>query len=243
MNGSDFVLELNNVSKTYKNSNKKAIDNINLSVEPGDIYGFIGPNGAGKSTTIKCIVGIHSYDEGEILFNGISVKENALAVKEQIAYVPDNPDLYEYLSGIKYLNFIANIYGVDADTKNSLIDKYAKLFAIEKDLANPIKTYSHGMKQKIALISALIHKPKLIILDEPFVGLDPKASFDLKNILTEICQEGGIVFFSSHVLEVVERFCNKIAIIKDGKIIASGRTDEVKGEGTLEERFLGLFNE
>ena len=243
MNGSDFVLELNNVSKTYKNSNKKAIDNINLSVEPGDIYGFIGPNGAGKSTTIKCIVGIHSYDEGEILFNGISVKENALAVKEQIAYVPDNPDLYEYLSGIKYLNFIANIYGVDADTKNSLIDKYAKLFAIEKDLANPIKTYSHGMKQKIALISALIHKPKLIILDEPFVGLDPKASFDLKNILTEICQDGGIVFFSSHVLEVVERFCNKIAIIKDGKIIASGRTDEVKGEGTLEERFLGLFNE
>lgn len=237
------MLEIKNVSKTYKNAKKKAIENINLTLMPGDIYGFIGPNGAGKSTTIKCIVGIHQFEEGDILFNGLSIKENALKFKQQIAYVPDNPDLYEHLSGIKYLDFIANIYGVTKDRKNELINYYANLFHIESDLANPIKTYSHGMKQKIALIAALIHNPKLIVLDEPFVGLDPKASFDLKECLKKLCETGVIVFFSSHVLEVVEKFCNKIAIIKNGQIIASGLTEQVKGSGTLEDKFLGLFNE
>ena len=236
------MLEIKNISKTYKKSNVKAIDNVSLEIEDGDIYGFIGPNGAGKSTTIKCIVGIHSYDEGEILINGISIKDKPLYAKQHMAYVPDNPDLYEHLSGIGYINFICNIYGV-GEEKNELIHKYASMFDIEDKLANPIKTYSHGMKQKIALIAALVHKPKLLILDEPFVGLDPKASHDLKEIMRELCQNGTMIFFSSHVLEVVEKFCNKIAIIKDGKIVASGLTDMVRGEDTLENKFLELFNE
>ena len=236
------MLEISNISKTYKKSKTKAIDDVSLTIEDGDIYGFIGPNGAGKSTTIKCVVGIHSYDEGEITLNGISIKDNPLEAKKQMAYVPDNPDLYEHLSGIGYINFVCNIYGV-GEEKNNLIHKYAEMFDIEDKLANPIKTYSHGMKQKIALIAALVHKPKLLILDEPFVGLDPKASHDLKEIMKDLCQDGTMIFFSSHVLEVVEKFCNKIAIIKDGKIIASGTTDEVRGEDTLENKFLELFNE
>lgn len=236
------MLEIKNLSKTYKKAPTKAIDNVSITIEDGDIYGFIGPNGAGKSTTIKCIVGIHSYDEGEILLDGVSIKQNPMDAKRKMAYVPDNPDLYEHLSGIKYIDFVCNIYGV-GEEKNELIHKYATLFDIESKLADPIKTYSHGMKQKVALIAALVHKPKLLILDEPFVGLDPKASFDLKELMKELCQTGTMIFFSSHVLEVVEKFCNKIAIIKDGKIVASGLTDEIKGEETLEDKFLELFNE
>lgn len=234
------MLTIKHLSKTYKGANKKAIDDINIEIEDGDIYGFIGPNGAGKSTTIKCIVGINDYNEGEILFNGQNILNNNMEFKRQIAYIPDNPDLYEQLSGIEFLDFVANIYNV-GEEKNELIHKYSSLFGLENDLANPIRTYSHGMKQKLALISALIHKPKLIILDEPFVGLDPKASHDLKEILSKLCVEGVSIFFSSHVLEVVEKFCNKVAIIKDGKIISSGLTEEVKGNETLEDKFLELF--
>lgn len=236
------MLEIKNLSKTYAKSQKKAVEDINLTIEDGDIYGFIGPNGAGKSTTIKCVVGIHSFEEGEITLDGVSVKREPLKFKKMVSYVPDNPDVYEHLTGIAYIDFICNIYNV-GEEKNTLISKYAKVFNIEKDLANPIKTYSHGMKQKVALIAALVHKPKLLILDEPFVGLDPKASHDLKEILKELCEEGTIVFFSSHVLEVVEKFCNKIAIIKNGKIVTSGPTDVVKGDGSLEDTFLELFNE
>ena len=234
------MLTIKHLSKIYKGANKKAIDDINIEIEDGDIYGFIGPNGAGKSTTIKCIVGINDYNEGEILFNGQNILNNNMEFKRQIAYIPDNPDLYEQLSGIEFLDFVANIYNV-GEEKNELIHKYSSLFGLENDLANPIRTYSHGMKQKLALISALIHKPKLIILDEPFVGLDPKASHDLKEILSKLCVEGVSIFFSSHVLEVVEKFCNKVAIIKDGKIISSGLTEEVKGNETLEDKFLELF--
>ena len=236
------MLEIKKLSKTYKGSNIKAIDDINITIEEGDIYGFIGPNGAGKSTTIKCIVGILSNYEGEIKFNGRNILKNSIECKKDMAYIPDNPDLYENLSGIEYINFVCNVYGVN-EARELLIDKYARMFGIENDLANPIKSYSHGMKQKTALIAALVHKPKLLILDEPFVGLDPKASHDLKECMRDLCNEGSMIFFSSHVLEVVEKFCNKIAIIKNGKIVASGDTDEIKGESSLEERFLELFNE
>ena len=236
------MLEIKNLGKSYKGSSKKAIDDINITIEDGDIYGFIGPNGAGKSTTIKCVVGIHKYDEGEILFDGESILKNPLAIKAKTAYIPDNPDLYEHLSGIGYIDFVCNIYGVGPE-KNELIHKYADMFGIEKDLANPIKNYSHGMKQKVAIIAALVHKPKLLVLDEPFVGLDPKASHDLKEVMKELCSQGVMIFFSSHVLEVVEKFCNKIAIIKDGKIVASGRTEDVKGGESLEDKFMELFNE
>lgn len=233
------MLELRNVSKIYRKSQTKAIDDINLTIEDGDIYGFIGPNGAGKSTTIKCIVGIHDY-AGDILLDGVSVRKNELECKRKMAYVPDNPDLYEHLSGIGYIDFVCNVYGVGKE-KNELVHKYAFMFGIEEKLADPIKTYSHGMKQKIALIAALVHKPKLLILDEPFVGLDPKASHDLKEVMKELCAEGSMIFFSSHVLEVVEKLCNKIAIIKNGKIVVSGETEEVKGDSSLEEIFLELF--
>lgn len=236
------MLEIKNLSKSYRGSNKKAIDSVNITIEDGDIYGFIGPNGAGKSTTIKCVVGILDFVDGEIILDGESIKNNPLKSKQKIAYVPDNPDLYEHLSGIGYLNFICDIYGVGAE-KNELIHKYSDLFNIEKDLANPIKSYSHGMKQKLALIAAFIHKPKLLILDEPFVGLDPKATHDLKEILKDLCKDGTMIFFSSHVLEIVEKFCNKIAIIKDGKIVASGETEDVKGDGSLEDTFMELFDE
>ncbi|HIT43683.1 TPA: ABC transporter ATP-binding protein [Candidatus Avacholeplasma faecigallinarum] len=236
------MLEIKNVSKTYKNGKVKAIDDISLQIDDGDIYGFIGPNGAGKSTTIKCIVGIHGYDNGEILLDGVSIKKNPIEAKMKMAYVADNPELYEHLTGIQYIDFVCNIYGV-GEQKNELISKYANLFQIEDRLSDPIKTYSHGMKQKIALISALVHSPKLLILDEPFVGLDPKASYDLKEIMRDLCSNGTMIFFSSHVLEVVEKFCNKIAIIKDGKIIVSGNTEEIKGSESLEEKFLELFNE
>lgn len=233
------MLELRHLTKIYKKASVKAVDDINLTIEDGDIYGFIGPNGAGKSTTIKCIVGIHDY-EGDILFDGVSVRDNELECKKKTAYVPDNPDLYEHLTGIGYIDFVCNIYGV-GEEKNDLIHKYATMFEIEDKLADPIKTYSHGMKQKIALIAALVHHPKLLILDEPFVGLDPKASHDLKEVMKELCKEGAMIFFSSHVLEVVEKLCNKIAIIKNGKIVVCGNTEEVKGDSSLEEIFLELF--
>ena len=236
------MLKVKHLTKTYRNSNVKAIEDVNLEIEDGDIFGFIGPNGAGKSTTIKCIVGIHGYDEGEIDFNGLNLKDNTLTYKSQLAYVPDNPDVYEFMTGIQYLDFIANTFKV-GDEKNELIHKYASMFGIENDLANPIKTYSHGMKQKIQIIAAIIHKPKLMVLDEPFVGLDPKAAFDLKEVMKELCKEGTMILFSSHVLEVVEKFCNKIAIIKKGHIIASGLTEEVRGGESLEEKFMELFNE
>ncbi len=236
------MLSIRNVSKTYKKSTVKAIDDVSIEIEDGDIYGFIGPNGAGKSTTIKCIVGIHGYDSGEIYLNGKTLKDDPIAYKKMFAYVPDNPDVYEHLTGIQYLDFIANVFGLGSE-RNELIHKYASLFGIEKDLANPVRTYSHGMKQKLQLISALIHNPKLLVLDEPFVGLDPKATHDLKEVMKELCSQGTMIFFSSHVLEVVEKFCNKIAIIKNGKIVAQGLTEEVKGDESLEDKFMELFNE
>ena len=236
------MLEIKNISKTYRKSNVKAIDNVSLTIEEGDIFGFIGPNGSGKSTTIKCITGIHSYDEGEIVFDGMSVKDKPLLCKQQMAYVPDNPDVYETLTGIDYINFVCDVYNVGEERKE-LINKYAEMFNIKEQLTNQIKSYSHGMKQKVVLIAALAHKPKLLILDEPFVGLDPKASFDLKEVMKEICSNGTMIFFSSHVLEVVEKLCNKIAIIKEGKIIAAGNTEDVKGNTSLENVFLELFDE
>lgn len=234
------MLEIKGLTKKYKNADKNAIEDINLTIENGDIYGFIGPNGAGKSTTIKCLVGIHSFEKGSIMLDGLSIKDNSIEFKHQISYVPDNPDLYEFLTGMEYINFVSNVY--DEDVSKEDIINLAKKFNLENNLLEPIRTYSHGMKQKIALIGALIHKPKLIVLDEPFVGLDPKAAFDLKEIIKELCQNGMMVFFSSHVLEVVEKFCNKIAIIKNGQIVSSGLTDDVKGDSSLEEAFLELYD-
>ena len=235
------MLEIKNVSKTYKKASVKAIDNVSITIEDGDIYGFIGPNGAGKSTTIKCVVGIHSFDEGEIILNGKTLSD-PIRYKKMIAYVPDNPDIYEHLTGIGYLEFISNVFNL-GDERNELIHKYASKFGIEDKLANPVKSYSHGMRQKLQIIAALIHNPKLLVLDEPFVGLDPKATYDLKEIMKELCKNGTMIFFSSHVLEVVEKFCNKIAIIKNGKIVAEGKTEDVKGDETLEDKFMELFNE
>ncbi len=234
------MLEIKGLTKKYKNADKNAIEDINLTIENGDIYGFIGPNGAGKSTTIKCLVGIHSFEKGSIMLDGLSIKDNPIEFKHQISYVPDNPDLYEFLTGMEYINFVSNVY--DEDVSKEDVINLAKKFNLENNLLEPIRTYSHGMKQKIALIGALIHKPKLIVLDEPFVGLDPKAAFDLKEIIKELCQNGMMVFFSSHVLEVVEKFCNKIAIIKNGQIVSSGLTDDVKGDSSLEEAFLELYD-
>lgn len=234
------MLEIKGLTKKYKNADKNAIEDINLTIENGDIYGFIGPNGAGKSTTIKCLVGIHSFEKRSIMLDGLSIKDNPIEFKHQISYVPDNPDLYEFLTGMEYINFVSNVY--DEDVSKEDIINLAKKFNLENNLLEPIRTYSHGMKQKIALIGALIHKPKLIVLDEPFVGLDPKAAFDLKEIIKELCQNGMMVFFSSHVLEVVEKFCNKIAIIKNGQIVSSGLTDDVKGDSSLEEAFLELYD-
>lgn len=232
------MLKINNLTKHYKGSNKGVTD-INLAIEAGDIYAFIGHNGAGKTTTLKCVVGIHGFDKGEILINGTSIKENPMLCKQQFAYIPDNPDLYEYLTGIQYLNFIADIFEVPAEVRQSRIEKYANTFEITASLGDLISSYSHGMKQKLAIISALVHEPKLLILDEPFVGLDPKAAVILKEIMHEICEEGGAIFFSTHVLDVAEKLCNKVAIIKDGKLIASGKMDEIVKQGeSLESIFM-----
>ncbi len=232
------MLKIQNLTKTY--GDKKAVDNLSLHIAPGEIYGFIGHNGAGKTTTLKSAVGILNFDEGEMYINGISIKDNPLECKKQLAYIPDNPDLYEFMSGIKYLNFVADIYGVGAAERDIKIKKYADIFALTQDLAQPIATYSHGMKQKLAIISALIHDPKLILMDEPFVGLDPKASHTLKGMMREMCDQGGAIFFSTHVLEVAEKLCDKVAIIKDGKLLRSGTMEEIKGDSSLEQVFLEL---
>jgi len=232
------MLYINNLTKKF--DEKVAVDNLSLHIAPGEIYGFIGHNGAGKTTTLKSVVGIQQFDEGEITINGFSVKENAIECKKQIAYIPDNPDLYDYMSGIKYLNFIADIFEVDTEARKSRIQDYASRFELTDDLSNPIASYSHGMKQKLAVISAWLHSPKLIIMDEPFVGLDPKASHLLKEMMREVCDEGGAIFFSTHVLEVAEKLCDKVAIIKQGQLIRSGTMEEVKGDDSLEDVFLEL---
>lgn len=235
------MLEINNFSKIYK-GNKRAVDTISLEVKEGEIFGFIGHNGAGKTTTIKSIVGINEFDEGDILINGMSIKDNPIECKKIMAYIPDNPDLYESLTAIQYLNFVADVYGVSETQREELIKKYGDAFEITNNLGSLISSYSHGMKQKLAIISALIHKPKLLVLDEPFVGLDPKASHTLKGIMKEICEEGASIFFSSHVLEVVEKLCSRIAIIKDGKIAAYGTVEEVNGTSSLEDVFMELID-
>ena len=216
------------------------MDDLSLHIRPGEIYGFIGHNGAGKTTTIKSCCGILQYDSGEVFVDGVSMKENPIACKEKIAYIPDNPDLYEFMTGIQFLNFVADIFGVSAGERQKRIRKYADEFELTADLAQPVSAYSHGMKQKLAIISALIHEPKLVIMDEPFVGLDPKASHILKGIMRDICDKGGAIFFSTHVLEVAEKLCDKVAIIKGGKLIKSGTMEEVKGDTSLENVFLEL---
>ena len=232
------MLEIKNLTKTY--GDKKAVDDITINIEPGEIYGFIGHNGAGKTTTLKACTGILGFDSGEITINGTSIKDDPLSCKKQFAYIPDNPDLYDFMTGIKYLNFIADIFGVSSDDRMSRIHEYADRFEIEKDLGQPIATYSHGMKQKLAIIAAWIHEPKLIIMDEPFVGLDPKAAFIVKEMMREVCDNGGAIFFSTHVLEVAGKICDKVAIIKQGKLIRSGTMEEVKGDESLEDVFLEL---
>ena len=235
------MLEIKNLSKTYKGG-KKAVDSLSLTVESGDIYGFIGHNGAGKTSTIKCVVGIHDFEEGEILIDGVSVKENPLLCKQKIAYVPDNPDLYEYLTGIQYLNFVADIFGISKKDREERIQKEADMFELTEALGDLISSYSHGMKQKLALIGALIHEPKLLVLDEPFVGLDPQATLLLKNRMHELCKQGTAVFFSTHVLDVAERLCNKVAIIRQGQLIAAGSTEELTKGKTLESVFMEVIN-
>ena len=235
------MLKIAHLTKTF--GEKKAVDDLSLEIAPGEIYGFIGHNGAGKTTTLKSVVGIQQFDAGEITIGGISLKKDPLACKRQLAYIPDNPDLYDFMTGIKYLNFIADIFGVSASDRQERIRNYADLFELTDDLAQPIAAYSHGMKQKLAILSAWIHDPKLIIMDEPFVGLDPKASHLLKGMMREVCDGGGAIFFSTHVLEVAEKLCDKVAIIKGGKLIRSGTMEEVKGDDSLEEVFLELEGE
>lgn len=235
------MLKIENLTKTYKGG-KRAVDSLSLEVCAGDIYGFIGHNGAGKTTTLKCVAGILDFDGGEIFVDGKSVKSEPIECKKKMAYIPDNPDLYDYLTGIQYLNFIADVYGVSATERTAKIKKYADEFELTTWLGDLISAYSHGMRQKLAIISALIHSPKLLILDEPFVGLDPKASVKLKSLMRERCEEGGAIFFSTHVLEVAEKLCNKIAIIKDGKLIAAGKTDELTDGKSLESVFMEVVN-
>ena len=235
------MLDIQHLTKTY--GEKKAVDDLTLHIAPGEIYGFIGHNGAGKTTTLKAVVGILQFDSGDITIGGRSIKTEPLACKREIAYIPDNPDLYDYMTGIKYLHFIADVFGVDAQTRQERIRRYADTFELTDDLAQPIAAYSHGMKQKLAIIAAWLHQPKLIIMDEPFVGLDPKASHLLKGMMREVCDQGGAIFFSTHVLEVAEKLCDKVAIIKGGKLIRSGTMDEVKGDDSLEEVFLELEGE
>ncbi len=232
------MLKIEHFTKTY--GQKKAVDDLSLHIQKGEIYGFIGHNGAGKTTTIKACCGILGFDSGEIYVDGVSIKDNPLSCKKKIAYIPDNPDLYDFMSGTAYLNFIADIFGISNAERKERISKYAELFEIKDSLAQPISSYSHGMKQKLAIISALIHDPKLIIMDEPFVGLDPKASHILKGLMRDICDNGGAIFFSTHVLEVAEKLCDKVAIIKGGKLIKSGTMEEVKGDDSLESVFLEL---
>ena len=235
------MLKIDNLTKIY--GDKRAVDNLSLHINPGEVYGFIGHNGAGKTTTLKAVVGILQFEEGNILVDGVSIKDNPIECKKNIAYIPDNPDLYEFMSGIKYLNFVADIFSIDSSVREERIHRYADLFELTDDLAQPISAYSHGMKQKLAIISAWIHEPKLIIMDEPFVGLDPKASHQLKQMMREICDKGSAIFFSTHVLEVAEKLCDKVAIIKGGKLIKAGTMEEVKGDASLEQVFLELEEE
>ena len=235
------MLKIEHLIKIY--GDKKAVDDLSLHIKPGEIYGFIGHNGAGKTTTLKSIVGILQFDSGEIYIDGRSIKESPIECKKNFAYIPDNPDLYDFMTGIKYLNFIADIFGVEESVRQERIRKYAEMFEITDDLTQPIASFSHGMKQKLAIIAAWIHNPKLIIMDEPFVGLDPKAAHLLKGMMRDVCDNGGAIFFSTHVLEVVEKLCDKVAIIKGGKLIRSGTMEEVKGDDSLEEVFLELEGE
>lgn len=235
------MLKIEHLTKIY--GNKKAVDDLSLHICPGEIYGFIGHNGAGKTTTLKSCCGILRFDSGEIWVDGVSIRRDPLACKRNIAYIPDNPDLYEFMTGIQYLNFIADIFGVSAAERKERIHRYADLFELTGDLAQPVSAYSHGMKQKLAIISALIHQPKLILMDEPFVGLDPKAAHLLKEIMRGLCENGSAIFFSTHVLEVAEKLCDKVAIIKGGKLIKSGTMDEVRGDDSLEDVFLELEDE
>ena len=232
------MLKIEHLTKNY--GEKKAVDDLSLHILPGEIFGFIGHNGARKSTTIKSAVGILKFDEGTITICGKNIKDAPVACKKNLAYIPDNPDLYEFMSGIKYLNFIADIFAIPADVRQEKIRKYADLFELTQDLGQPVSAYSHGMKQKLAVISAWLHDPKLIVMDEPFVGLDPKASHLLKEMMREHCNKGGAIFFSTHVLEVAEKLCDKVAIIKQGKLVKEGTMEEVKGDDSLEEVFLEL---
>ncbi len=232
------MMKIEHLTKRY--DEKLAVDDLSLHIRPGEIYGFIGHNGAGKTTTLKSVVGILQFDEGEITINGRSIKKDPLECKKEMAYIPDNPDLYDFMSGIKFLNFIADVFGVPSQERQEKIRKYADLLELTKDLASPISSYSHGMKQKLAVIAAWLHDPKLIVMDEPFVGLDPKASFLLKEMMREHCDKGGAIFFSTHVLEVAEKLCDKVAIIKQGRLIKAGTMEEVKGDDSLEEVFLEL---
>lgn len=232
------MLKLEHLTKIY--GEKKAVDDLTLEIKPGEICAFIGHNGAGKTTTLKICCGILQADGGEVWVDGVSVRENPLEAKRKLAYLPDNPDLYEYMTGIQYLNFIADVFGVDAQTRAERIVAYSEKFALTADLAQPISAYSHGMKQKLAIISALLHDPKLILMDEPFVGLDPVAAHTLKQMMREFCAAGGAIFFSTHVLEVAEKLCDRVAIIRQGKLIRAGSMDEVKGDGSLENVFLEL---
>ena len=235
------MLDIQHLTKTYVD--KKAVDDLSLHIAPGEIYGFIGHNGAGKTTTLKSVVGILQFDQGEITIDGRSIKADPLGCKREMAYIPDNPDLYDYMTGIKYLNFIADVFGVDAQTRRERIRTYADTFELTGDLAQPIAAYSHGMKQKLAIIAAWLHDPRLIVMDEPFVGLDPKAAHTLKGMMRQMCDNGGAIFFSTHVLEVAEKLCDKVAIIKGGRLIRSGTMEEVKGDDSLEQVFLELEDE
>ena len=232
------MLRISHLTKTY--GSKTAVSDLTLHIAPGEIYGFIGHNGAGKTTTLKACCGILPFDQGEILVDGISVKEDPLACKKRIAYIPDNPDLYEFLTGFQYLNFIADVFAIPKDERKRRIDQYAEVFSLTGDLGQPVSSYSHGMKQKLAILSALIHKPRLLMMDEPFVGLDPSASHQLKTIMRELCNQGCAIFFSTHVLEVAEKLCDKVAIIRGGKLVAAGSMEDVKGYASLEEVFLEL---
>ena len=232
------MVEIKGLCKSY--DNKRVVDNLDLTINDGEIYGFIGHNGAGKTTTIKCLIGILSFEKGEILIDGLSIRDKPIECKRKIAYIPDNPDLYNYMSGIDYLNFIGDVFNVANEERVKRIDKYAGIFELTDSLANPISSYSHGMRQKLAIIAAWLHEPDLIVMDEPFVGLDPKASHDLKMMMREFCDRGGSIFFSTHVLEVAEKLCDKVAIIKQGELIKSGTMEEVKGDSSLESVFLEL---
>ena len=235
------MLKIEHLTKTY--GEKKAVDDLSLHILPGEIYGFIGHNGAGKTTTLRSVAGILQFDSGEITIDGVALKNDPLTCKRRLAYIPDNPDLYEYMTGIQYLNFIADIFAVPADLRRERIAKYADLFELTADLAQPVSAYSHGMKQKLAIISAWLHAPRLILMDEPFVGLDPKAAHILKGMMRELCDNGGAIFFSTHVLEVAEKLCDKVAIIKAGRLIRSGTMEDVRGDDSLEEVFLELEDE